>query len=103
MPLEPPSRSIIVVVDASALPEADAAVVETLMRLQLHAQRHGASIRLDNAPRALVDLLVLCGLSDVVPAEPASVVRSGVEVEREIEEREERRVDEEVDRRDPPG
>jgi len=83
------------------LTEADPVIVETLMRLQLHAQRHGASIRLDNAPRALVDLLVLCGLSDVLPA--TSTVGSGVEMQRKIEEREEGSVDEEVDRRDPPA
>jgi anti-anti-sigma regulatory factor len=102
VPLQPPPRSI-VVIDASALTEADAAVVETLMRLQLHAQRHGASIRLDNAPRALVDLLVLCGLSEVLPVVPMSGVGSGVEVQRKIEEWEEGRVDEEVDRGDPPA
>jgi hypothetical protein len=100
--LQPPSRSV-VVIDASGLTEADAAVVETLVRLQLDAQRHGASIRLENAPRALVDLLVLCGLSEVLSVEPFCAVGSGVEMHGKIEEREERRVDEEVDRRDPPG
>jgi anti-anti-sigma regulatory factor len=96
--MRPPPRSILVV-DASALTEADAAVVETLMRLQLYAQRHGASIRLDNAPRALVDLLVLCGLSDVLPVDAIS----GVEMDRKVEEPKERSIDEEVDRRDPPA
>jgi anti-anti-sigma regulatory factor len=95
--MHPPSRSIIVV-DASALTEADAAVVETLVRMQLHAQRCGASIRLCNAPRELVDLLALLGLSEIVPADAGS----GVEVDRQIEEREQTCVDEEVERGDPP-
>ena len=90
-------------IDASALTEADPVIIETLMRLQLHAQRHGASIRLDNAPRALVDLLVLCGLSDVLPVTPMSKVGSGVEMQGKIEEREQGSIDEEVDRRDPPA
>jgi anti-anti-sigma regulatory factor len=97
---EPPSRSIIVI-DASALTEADAAVVETLMRLQLDAARHGESIRVSNAPQALVDLLALCGLSDVVAVDPRAGAESVVEVERQIEEREQPGVDEEIDPGDP--
>jgi hypothetical protein len=71
------------------------------MRLQLDAQRRGASVRLSNAPPELVDLLVLFGLSDVLPADARagswSGVGSGVEMDRQIEEREQARVDEEVD------
>jgi anti-anti-sigma regulatory factor len=93
--MDPPSRSI--VIDASALTDPDAAVLDSLARMQLAAHRMGASIRLANAPRQLIDLLSLFGLSDVLPVE----ADSGVEVDRQIEEREQLRVDEEVDRGDP--
>ena len=98
MHVHPPSRPI-VVVDASALTAADAAVLETLVRLQLDARRRGASIRLCNAPRELVDLLVLVGLADVLPADPCS----GVEMKRQVEQREQACVDEEVDPGDAAG
>ena len=93
--MHPPSRSI--VVDASGLTDADAAVLDSLVRMQLDAHRMGASIRLANAPRQLIDLLALFGLTDVLPVD----AESGVEVERQIEQREQLRVDEEVDRGDP--
>jgi anti-anti-sigma regulatory factor len=92
--MHPPSRSI--VVDASALTDADAAIFESLVRMQLDAARIGASIRLANPPQQLIDLLALFGLSEVLPVDAAS----GVEVDRQIEEREQSRVDEEVDRGD---
>jgi ABC-type transporter Mla MlaB component len=90
--LHPPSRSV-VVVDASAFTDADAAVLETLVRLQLTAHRLGASILLRNAPRELIDLLALFGLSEVLPVDEDSVVES----DRQIEEREQAGIDEEVD------
>jgi anti-anti-sigma regulatory factor len=91
----PPSRSI--VVDASALTDTDAAILESLVRMQLDAARIGASIRLANPPQPLIDLLALFGLSEVLPVD----ADSGVEVDRQIEEREQSGVDEEVDRGDP--
>jgi anti-anti-sigma regulatory factor len=90
--VESPQRSI-VVVDVSALAEPDPAILDALVRLQLAAQRRGATIRLENACPVLVDLLALAGLSDVLPVLRAS----GVEMNRQTEQREKALVDEEVE------
>jgi hypothetical protein len=82
-----------IVVDLSALTEPDPVVLDALVRLQLAARRLGTSIRLENACSELVDLLALVGLSDVLPL----VWGSGVEVDRQVEQREEVLVDEEVE------
>jgi anti-anti-sigma regulatory factor len=106
----PPSRSIVIAVrvpiapagpfvcDVSQITEPDELALEALARLQLTAQRLGVSIRLHNAGAALVDLLALAGLSDVLV-----VAESVVEPDREVEEREEVGVDEEVHRSDDAG
>jgi anti-anti-sigma regulatory factor len=96
--VEPPQRSI-VVIDVSALAEPDPQILDALVRLQLAAQRRGASIRLENACPVLVDLLALAGLSEVLPVLRAS----GVEMDRQAEQREETRVDEEVETGDAPA
>jgi len=80
-----------VIVDVGALTELDLATVDALARLQLTARRLGAVIELRNASRDVIELLAFAGLADVLP----------VEVDREIEERKEVRVDEVVDRADP--
>jgi anti-anti-sigma regulatory factor len=85
-----------IVVDVSALTEPDPAVLDALVRLQLAARRLGSSIRLENACGELVDLLALVGLSEVLPV----CGGSGVEVDRQIEQREQVLVDEEIDTRD---
>ncbi|MDQ1457211.1 MAG: hypothetical protein QOH28_2831 [Actinomycetota bacterium] len=84
--------------DVGQITEPDELALEVLARLQLTAQRLGVSIRLHNAGAALVDLLALAGLSDVLV-----VAESGVEPDREVEEREEVGVDEEVHRSDDAG
>jgi anti-anti-sigma regulatory factor len=91
-----PTPEAIVVVDVSALTEPDPAVLDALVRLQLAARRLGSSIRLENACRELVDLLALVGLSEVLPV----CAGSGVEIDRQIEQREQVLVDEEIDTRD---
>jgi anti-anti-sigma regulatory factor len=96
--VEPPQRSI-VVIDVSALAEPDPQILDALVRLQLAAQRRGASIRLENACPVLVDLLALAGLSEVLPVLRAS----GVEMDRQTEQREETRIDEEVETGDAPA
>jgi hypothetical protein len=98
IPVQPPPEAI-VVVDVSALTEPDPAILDALVRLQLAARRLGSSIRLENACTELVDLLALVGLSDVLPAWGGS----GVEMNRQIEQREEVRVDEEVETGDAPA
>jgi len=85
------------VVDVSALTEPDPVILDALVRLQLAAQRLGASIRLQNPCPELVDLLALVGLSDVLPVDCDG---SGVEMDRQVEDREQVLVDEEVDTRD---
>ena len=88
----------------SALTKADEHAIEALARLQLAAQRVGTSIRLRNASAELVDLLALFGLSDVLPVVDSCDSRgsagSGVEMHGQVEQREQIRVDEEVDRGD---
>jgi len=46
----------------------DAVAVEALARLQLGARRHGARVRIVNAPLELGELLDLCGLREVLAA-----------------------------------
>jgi anti-anti-sigma regulatory factor len=86
-----------IVVDVSALTEPDAVILDSLVRLQLAAHRLGMSIRLQNPRAELVDLLALVGLSEVLPVTGGG---SGVEMDRQVEYREEVLVDEEVDTRD---
>ncbi len=61
------SGADLVVCDVGALVDADAVTVDAFARLQLTARRLGREVRLRDASRALCDLLVLAGLSDVVP------------------------------------
>jgi anti-anti-sigma regulatory factor len=89
-----------IVVDLSTLTEPDPVVLDALVHLQLAARRLGTSIRLENACSELVDLVALVGLSDVLPL----VCRSGgVEVDRQVEQREQVLVDEEVETGDAPA
>ena len=46
----------------------DAVAVEALARLQLGARRHGCAVRLQSAPRELVELASFMGLENVVAA-----------------------------------
>jgi ABC-type transporter Mla MlaB component len=93
-----------VVCDVGALGRRDERALEALARLQLTAQRMGASIELHNAPEELADLLDLLGLSDVLPVTVESVDRvDRVDSDRLVEEREQVRVDEEVDPGDAAG
>jgi anti-anti-sigma regulatory factor len=99
-----PSRSIVLVVhgplaptgplvcDVSQITVPDEHALEALARLQLIARRSGTSIRLDNADERLVDLIAIVGLAEVL-----RVVESGVESDRQVEEREQVGIDEVVD------
>jgi hypothetical protein len=91
----PPRRSIVIVCDVSQIVDPDRPALEALARLQLTALRLGVTIQLQNACPVLVDLIALAGLTDVLV-----VADSGVEVDRQVEEREQARVDEEVLRSD---
>ncbi|MDQ1380038.1 MAG: hypothetical protein QOJ71_757 [Actinomycetota bacterium] len=106
LPLPEPT---IVGCDVSRVTEPDECALDALARLQLTARRLGATIHLHHATPALADLIELAGLADVLivepgkptdAADPAAPTGSGVEVDRQIEEREETRVDEEVHARD---
>ena len=85
--------------DVSALSNPDEVALDALVRLQLTARRLGTSIELRNPRGDLVDLLAAAGLSDVLPLSCGL----GLEPNGQAEEREELRVDEEVDRGDPAG
>jgi len=87
-----PSRPIVLTYDASGITCLDEAGLDTLARLLLAARRLGVSIELRGARRELVDLLTAVGLAGELSFEPNG----------ETEEREELRVDEEVDSRDRP-
>ncbi len=94
--------------DVSACTEIDELTLDVLARLQLVARRLGTSVQLHNARTRLLDLLALVGLSDVLPAieargpeaEPAEWLR--LDADRQAEQREQVRVDEEVEGCDPP-
>jgi ABC-type transporter Mla MlaB component len=86
----------LVTVEVGALTDPDAVAVDALARLQLTARRVGSSIRLRHARAKLRDLLDVTGLSDELPR-GGDLRRVG----REAEEREQIRVDEEVDSADP--
>jgi ABC-type transporter Mla MlaB component len=83
----------VLVVDVGGLTNPDVGTVDALARLQLTARRLGCRLQLRRASRELRGVLVLCGLSDVL----------GVEPRRQAEEREQAgRVEERVERGDPP-
>ena len=89
-----------VVCDVSAVVEPDEVTIEALARLQLIVGRIGCRFRVRHACEELRDLLVLSGLSDVIPL----VVESGLDPQRKVEQREEPRgVQEEADPGDPTG
>jgi hypothetical protein len=62
-------------------------VLDALARAQLLARRVGASIEVKDAPCALARLITEAGLASVLP----------VEVHGQVEEREERSIDKEID------
>jgi anti-anti-sigma factor len=87
-----------IVCDVGSITRADAAVVDALCRMRLVARRRGCQFRLRDASRELLDLLILVGLTDVLPLAP----RSALEVERQPEQREHPGgVEEERDPTDP--
>jgi hypothetical protein len=92
----PPEPSA-VVCDVGQIVDPDGPALDALVRLALTARRMGTSVELRNACPILVDLITIAGLTDVLvvggdPGEGSSVV----EVDGQIEQREERGVDEEV-------
>jgi anti-anti-sigma regulatory factor len=83
-------RPSTIVCDVGALP-SDAAAVEALARLQLAARRIGLEIRLCRPSSELRDLLVFCGLEDVLRVEVSGQSeereeRLGVEEERQLDD-----------------
>ena len=83
-------RPSTIVCDVGALPP-EAAAVEALARLQLAARRVGLEIRLCRASSELRDLLVFCGLDDVLRVEVGGQAeeredRLGAEEKRELDD-----------------
>jgi len=90
------SAAEVIVCDVDAV-AADAVTVDALARLQLTARRFGRQVRLQRASRELDQLLQFVGLAEVL----ATGTGSGVELERQPEEREQPRgVEKRVDRED---
>jgi anti-anti-sigma regulatory factor len=79
-----------VVCDVRAITAPDATALDALARVQLVARRAGVPVGLRNPPEVLRDLLEIAGLASVV------------ERDRQIEQREQPRVDEEVHPGDQP-
>ena len=76
-----------------AAPVVDITLVGALARIQLIARRQGRRVRVRNPSPELCALLELAGLAGAVPVEPG----------RQPEGREELRVEEVVQARDPPA
>lgn len=93
----PPSRPLVISYDVSQIAHPDETALDALVRLQLTARRMGATLQLHNACPVLVDLIDCAGLAGVLVVVPND---SGVEVDRQVEHREQVRVDEEVLRDD---
>jgi anti-anti-sigma regulatory factor len=74
----------VVLCDVRAISSPDASTIDLLARLQLAARRLGCRIRLYGAQPRLRDLLLLTGLSEVLPVGSVELVQAG----REAEERE---------------
>ena len=87
----------LVTCEVGGLVHPDVTAVGALARLQLTARRSGRAIRLRNAQVELCDLLTLTGLRDELP------VCLGLlpQPRRQPEQREQVRIDEEVDPADP--
>jgi ABC-type transporter Mla MlaB component len=86
----------LVTVEVGGIAGPDQVAIDALARLQLTARRLGRSIRLRHARAKLRDLLVLTGLSEELPSSGDLPRPRG-----KPEEREQARLDEEVDPADP--
>ncbi len=87
----------LVTCEVGRLVHPDVTAVGALARLQLTARRSGRAIRLRNAQIELCDLLALTGLRDELPVCPGLLTQT----HRQPEQREQLRIDEEVDPADP--
>jgi STAS domain len=90
----PPEPSA-VVCDVSRIVEPDGPTLDALVRLALTARRMGTSIELRNVCAELADLIAIAGLTDVLV-----ISGSVVEMDGQVEQHEERGIDEEVLRDD---
>ena len=87
----------LVTCEVGGLVHPDVTAVGALARLQLTAKRSGRAIRLRNAQVELCDLLALTGLRDELPVCAGLLAQP----HRQAEQREQIRIDEEVDPADP--
>ena len=85
--------------DVSGVVRPDAGTIDALARLALASRRLGVGLGLRAASAELANLIALAGLSKVLPCSD----QSGVEMERQPEQRKQaRRVEKERDPADPP-
>jgi ABC-type transporter Mla MlaB component len=88
----------LVTCEVGGLVNPDVTAVGALARFQLTARRSGRAIRLRNPQVELCDLLALTGLRDELPMCAGLLAQPY----RQSEQREQVRIDEEVDPADPP-
>ena len=86
-----PWPPVVIAYDVGDIIALDAPALDALARLQLAARRLGARIELHHASAAVVDLIALAGLTDVLV-----IAESGVEMGRQVEQREQAGIDEGV-------
>jgi ABC-type transporter Mla MlaB component len=87
----------LVTCEVGGLVHPDVTAIDALARLQLTARRSGRAIRLRNAQVELRDLVALTGLRDELPVCAGLLAQP----HRQAEQREQIRIDEEVDSADP--
>ena len=75
-----------VVLDCSALGPADAAQLDAIARLCLHAKRRGAALRLADPDELLDELIELAGLAGVLRVEAGGEAEQGEDPGRVEEE-----------------
>ena len=68
------------VCDVAAVHHANLGAVDALARLALTARRHGLGLQVERSPRALVELLDLCGLAGLLAR-----LRAGADADGSVE------------------
>lgn len=90
-------RADLVTCDVEGLEGPSGVIIDALARLQLTARRSGGSIRLRHPQPTLEELLAVAGFAELLPVCGGLVPKH----ERQVEEAEQRRIEEGMDADDP--